>query len=42
VNCAAGAGLVIEHMIEPAGIPDAPAWHEVPCLLYLRSRRESC
>ena len=40
VNCLAGAGLVIEHMIEPAGIPDAPVWHEVPCLLYVRCRRD--
>ncbi len=38
VNCLAGAGLLIERMIEPAGIPDAPVWHQVPCLLYARCR----
>ncbi len=39
VNCLAEAGLPIERMIEPVGIPDAPVWHQVPCLLYARCRR---
>ena len=39
VNCLAGAGLLIERMIEPAGIPDEPVWHQVPCLLYALCRR---
>jgi ubiquinone/menaquinone biosynthesis C-methylase UbiE len=38
VNALARAGLVIERMIEPVGQPDAPVWHEVPCLLYFRCR----
>ncbi len=41
VNCLAGAGLLIERMIEPSGVPDAPVWHQVPCLLYARCRRSS-
>jgi ubiquinone/menaquinone biosynthesis C-methylase UbiE len=40
VNCVAGAGLVIEQMMEPVGVPDGPVWHQVPCLLYMRCRRE--
>jgi SAM-dependent methyltransferase len=40
VNCLSAAGLVIEQMIEPIGIPDTPVWHQVPCLLYARCRRD--
>jgi len=38
VNSLAAAALVIEQMIEPVGQPDAPVWHQVPCLLYVRCR----
>ena len=38
VNSPAGAGLVIEQMIEPAGRPDDPVWPRAPCLPNARWR----